>query len=100
VSVGHPQQPCDAALAPAAECEIPLGHMYLVCDPYGEVAGLYGSDAVNQYYVLTNFLKIAAIGDLSDFEGLRVATQRVVAVIHDQDQREGVGDIGSRCGEF
>ena len=97
VSIGRPAQPCPVALEPAADCEIPLGHMYLVCDPYGLVSKLYGSDAVGRYYVLTNFLKIAAVGDLADREGLRLATQRVVETIHDQDVREGVYER-YRCG--
>lgn len=94
VSVGHPAEPCPDALAPAADCEIPLGHLYLICDPYGQVSRLYGPDAIGRYYVLTNFLKIAAVGDVSDRNGLRAATKRVVDSIHDQDVREGLYD---RC---
>ena len=89
VSVGHPAGPCPEALQAAADCQVLPGYLVLVCDPYDRVAGLYGNAAKGHYYVLTNFLKIAATGELADLDSLRAATQHVVAEIYDQDLREG-----------
>ena len=96
VSVGHPAGPCPDALAAVADREVPARRLVLVCDPYDRVSRIYGPDAQDKYYVLTNFLRIAAIGELTDLDGLRAATQRIVRDIHDQDQREGLGENG-RC---
>lgn len=92
VSVGHPLPPCPDALPAAADCTAPPGRLVLVCDPFDKVAALYGRDAPGHYYVLTNFLKIAATGELTDLDTLRAATRRVVADIYDQDLREGAYD--------
>jgi hypothetical protein len=48
---------------------------------------------------LTNFLKIAAIGDLSELAQLRAEVRRVVDDIADQDIREGAWDAfgASNC---
>ena len=75
-----------------ADCRVPPGRLVLVCDPYNRVAGLYGSHTGGHYYVLTNFFKISAIGELSDLDSLHAATHHVVAQIYDQDWREGAYD--------
>jgi hypothetical protein len=90
ISIGRPMQPCADALAAGALCDAPPERIALVCDPYGTIPPLYDSAALGRFYVLTNYLKIAAIGDLGDLEGLRAAVSRVVAEIYDQDVREGM----------
>lgn len=97
VSVGRPAEACEAALARGAAYAVPPGRLVLVCDPFAAVDKAYGPEAVGRYYVLTNFLKIAAIGALSDLESLRRDVGAVVDAIHDQDLREGRYDWYSSC---
>lgn len=89
VSVGRPEEPCEAALSRVADCPAVHGHLVFVCDPHARVHLLYGPEAVGRYYVLTNSLRIAAVGELADREQLRRDVWRAVAEIHDQDLREG-----------
>lgn len=95
VSVGRPDAPCSAALEAGQACEIPAPHVLLVCDPHGTVRALYGQAAAGRYYLLSNFLKIAAIGDLDDLDELEAAAARLVREIYDQDDREGAYDMYS-----
>lgn len=90
VSVGRPAGPCDTALDAGLACGIETPRLVFVCDPHALVHELYGSTAPGHYYLLTNFLKVNAIGDLADLDGLRAATRALVREIYDQDEREGL----------
>lgn len=98
VSVGRPPAPCAEALRTVAACVVWPETIVLICDPFGRIDKLYGSDAVGRYYVVNNFLKIVAGGELSDFDSLRADTRRAVETIADQDMREGLYEMfGDHC---
>jgi peroxiredoxin len=92
LSVGQPELSCDEALVAARGCGLPPEHVVLVCDPHGTVHTLYGAQARGRFFVLDNFLRVVEIGELSDLEGLRSATRRVVDEIFDLDLRMGAFD--------
>lgn len=89
VSVGQPADACEEALARVADCPAYHGHLVFICDPYGRIPLLYGPTAVGRYFVLTNFLKIAAVGDSTDRVGLARDVRRAVVELFAQDLSEG-----------
>ena len=92
VSIGAPQPPRENALTDLCDSDLPPEHLALVCDPERSLPKLFGSAATGKYFVLTNFFRIAAIGDLNDLETMRNDTRAVVEKIFDQDLREGAFD--------
>ena len=91
ISIGQTDGSCEEALASAADLDVPPRRLVLVCDPYDRVRRLYGN-ARGRYFVLGNFLRIEAIGELSDVDALRRDVRRVVHMVFDQYEREGMYD--------
>ncbi|MBP7746869.1 MAG: hypothetical protein KA383_12130 [Phycisphaerae bacterium] len=89
VCVGRADAPCEEVLPRVVDCSLPAPNVILVCDPFERVYRLYGPTN-GRFYVLTNFLKIVAVGDLADRETLQAAARRTVEEIYDQDIREGL----------